>query len=199
MSGGHSSLYHVKSLGQYEVIGRTIDDAAGEAFDKFAKMVGLGFPGGVHVDRLAKTGNPKAFTFPRAMVSEEVYDFSFSGLKSAAQRLIQSMKPEEVTARLSDLCASYQEAIVEALIRKLELTLKKTKLKKFVITGGVSANSRLREASEELGKKLGCQWVVPPLKYCTDNAAMIGFVGIQRLNRGERSDSSLGVSPEVTL
>ncbi|MGE3972936.1 MAG: tRNA (adenosine(37)-N6)-threonylcarbamoyltransferase complex transferase subunit TsaD [Bdellovibrionales bacterium] len=199
VSGGHSSLYHVEGLGQYTVIGRTIDDAAGEAFDKFAKMVGLGFPGGVHVDRLAKQGDRMAFPFPRAMLGEDVYDFSFSGLKSAASRLISSMKPQEVSEQIEDLCASYQEAIVEVLMRKLELALQKTKLKKFIITGGVSANSRLREAAEELGMKNKYQWIVPPMRYCTDNAAMIGYVGIQRMNKGERADSSLGVSPEVTL
>ncbi len=199
VSGGHSSLYHVSGFGQYEVIGRTIDDAAGEAFDKFAKMVGLGFPGGAHVDRLAKKGNAEAYTFPRALAGDDNFDFSFSGLKSAAQRLVQSMSPEDVTQNIENLCASYQEAIVDVLIKKLEMTLKKTKLKRFIITGGVSANSRLRECAQVLGDRIGAQWVVPPIRYCTDNAAMIGYAGIQRMNRGERSDSSLGVSPEITL
>jgi N6-L-threonylcarbamoyladenine synthase len=197
VSGGHSSIYKVNGLGNYEVVSRTVDDAAGEAFDKFAKMVGLGWPGGAHVDRLAQKGNPKAFEFPRAMMGED--NFSFSGLKTAAQRLISKLPPLEVSKRIEDLCASYQEAIVEVLVDKLELTAIRLKVDRVIVTGGVSANSRLRQASEALAKKRGFQLVIPPLRYCTDNAAMIGYAGIMRLNRGEHSDDSMGVSAEVTL
>ena len=197
VSGGHSSIYKVKGLGSYEVVGRTVDDAAGEAFDKFAKMVGLGWPGGAHVDRIAQKGDPKAFDFPRAMAGED--NFSFSGLKTAAQRLISKMPPLEVSKRIEDLCASYQEAIVDVLIDKLELTAIRLKTDRVVVTGGVSANSRLRKAAETLAKKRGFQLIIPPLRYCTDNAAMVGYAGILRLNRGEQSDDNMGVSAEVTL
>lgn len=197
VSGGHSSIYKVNGLGNYEVVGRTVDDAAGEAFDKFAKMIGLGWPGGIHVDRIAQKGNPKAFDFPRPMVGED--NFSFSGLKTAAQRMISKMSPLEVSKRIEDLCASYQQAIVDVLIAKLSFTMEKTEIKQMVVTGGVSANSKLRSMAQELADKKGYKLVIPPVRYCTDNAAMIGYAGILRLARGEHSDDTLGVSPEVTL
>jgi N6-L-threonylcarbamoyladenine synthase len=197
VSGGHSSLYKVKGLGSYEVVGRTVDDAAGEAFDKFATKAGLGWPGGAHVDRLAAKGDPHAFEFPRAMVGED--NFSFSGLKTAAQRLLSRLSPLEISKQIENLCASYQEAIVETLVTKLESAAVRLGVDRVVVTGGVSANSRLREAAAELARKHGWQLVIPPLRYCTDNAAMIGYAGVLRLNRGEHSDDTLGVSPEVTL
>lgn len=196
VSGGHTSLYWVKAFGDYTVIGQTQDDAAGEAFDKFAKMAGLGYPGGVQVDRHARSGNPEKFQFPRSLVNEENLQMSFSGLKSSAQRLLQKMSSEEIKESLNDLCASYQEAIVDALIAKTLAAVKRYSCNKLVITGGVSANSRLREKIiSELSKNY--QIVIPPLRYCTDNAAMIGYTGIQRLNRGEQSSLSLGPSPQL--
>jgi N6-L-threonylcarbamoyladenine synthase len=199
VSGGHTSLYHVHDFGKYEVLGRTVDDAAGEAFDKFAKMIGLGFPGGVKVDKLGQTGDTTRFDFPRAMIHENNLNMSFSGLKTAAQNKVQQIGMVEAQKNLNDLCASYQEAIVDVLLAKLERAVKITGLKKVVVTGGVSANSRLRGKGQEWAHQLGLQYVIPPLRYCTDNAAMIGFAGIQRLNRGERADLDLGVSPEMTL
>ncbi|HEX4922461.1 MAG TPA: tRNA (adenosine(37)-N6)-threonylcarbamoyltransferase complex transferase subunit TsaD, partial [Bdellovibrionales bacterium] len=199
VSGGHSSLYRVKAFGDYEVLGRTVDDAAGEAFDKFAKMVGLGFPGGVKVDKLGATGDTTRYEFPRAMIHEDTLNMSFSGLKTAAQNKVQEIGFENVEKNLNDLCASYQEAIVDVLLLKLERAVQKTGLKKVVITGGVSANSRLRAKGQEWASRAGIQLVIPPLRYCTDNAAMIGYAGIQRLNLGERADFELGVSPEMTL
>ncbi|MBX3039399.1 MAG: tRNA (adenosine(37)-N6)-threonylcarbamoyltransferase complex transferase subunit TsaD [Bdellovibrionaceae bacterium] len=195
ISGGHTSLYRIEGLGDYEVLGATKDDAAGEAFDKFAKMAGLGFPGGVKVDQLSKAGDRKAFDFPRSLMKEDTYDMSFSGLKSSAQRLIDQLGPEETTAKISDLCASFQEAIVDVLIAKLDRAVRFTGLRRAILTGGVSANSRLRERGQEWADKNGIQLVVPPLRYCTDNAAMIGYAGVLRLNRGERHDLSLGPSP----
>lgn len=195
VSGGHSNIYLYKGLGNYEILGATKDDAAGEAFDKFGKLIGLGFPGGSKIDYQAKSGDPKKFQFPRSMMVSDNLDMSFSGLKSSAQRLIESLSPMERTRELNHLCASYQEAIVDVLIYKLRNALKKTKLKRFFITGGVSANSRLRSKAEELAKNMKCEFMIPPLRYCTDNAAMIGYAGIMRLNLGEASPLSLGPSP----
>ena len=205
VSGGHSSLYWVKGLGDYTIIGTTKDDAAGEAFDKFAKMAGLGYPGGLLVDQMAqgrdksgnkigdKSGDIKKYDFPRSLILEDNLMLSFSGLKSSAHRLLDKMSPEEIKSNIHDLCASYQEAIVDVLIHKLHQAALRYKSSRLVVTGGVSANSRLRARAAELAKKEGYTIVIPPLRYCTDNAAMIGYVGILRLNRGEKSD--LGLKP----
>jgi len=195
VSGGHSSLYWVKSFTNYVVIGSTKDDAAGEAFDKFAKMVGLGYPGGVQVDLHAQHGDKAAFAFPRSLASENNLMMSFSGLKSSAQRLLQKMPPEQILAERDNLCASFQEAIVDVLISKITLAAERYNCRKLVITGGVSANSRLRERVAALAPR--CQVVIPPLRYCTDNAAMIGYTGILRLNRGDVSNLSLGPSAQL--
>ncbi len=192
VSGGHTSLYAAKELGNYKTLGHTVDDAAGEAFDKFAVKVGLGFPGGAKVDQLAKTGKIDAFKFPRAMMDRENLNFSFSGLKTAAVNTIAQIK--NLDERINDICASYQEAIVDVLIHKLDLAQQKTGLRNVTISGGVSANSRLRFCAEEWAKKNDVNIVIPPLRYCTDNAAMIGYAGLQRLLRGETSPQSLGPS-----
>ena len=191
VSGGHSSFYVVNGPSDYTIVGMTKDDAAGEAFDKFGKMVGLGFPGGVRVDQMSKTGDRHAFALPRSLVHEESLMMSFSGLKSSAHRLVTGMGPIEVKNRLADLCASFQESIVDVLMSKLQQASKYYKIKSLVITGGVSANSRLRERCEELKSK-GFQVVIPPIRYCTDNAAMIGYAGILQLNKGLQSDLNLG-------
>lgn len=199
ISGGHTSLYRIDGLGEYEVLGQTVDDAAGEAFDKFAKMAGLGFPGGVRVDQIARTGDPRAFAFPRAMIHEDNFMLSFSGLKTAAQKVLSTMDDDERARRLPDLCASYQEAIVDVLVDRLARASRSEGLVRAVLTGGVSANSRLRVRAESWAAAAGVQLVVPPIRYCTDNAAMIGYAGILRLNRGERSEQSLGPSPKAPL
>lgn len=195
VSGGHSSLYWVKSFSEYTVIGSTKDDAAGEAFDKFAKMVGLGYPGGVQVDKIAQTGDKAKYNFPRSLTNEDNLMMSFSGLKSSAHRLLEKMPADEIKAERNNLCASFQEAIVDVLIMKMIKAADRFKCRKLVITGGVSANSRLRERIVELSSQY--QIVVPPVRYCTDNAAMIGYAGILRLNRGERSSLNLGPSPQL--
>jgi N6-L-threonylcarbamoyladenine synthase len=195
VSGGHTSLYWVKSFSEYVVIGTTKDDAAGEAFDKFAKMVGLGYPGGVQVDKTAAQGDASKFSFPRSLVLEDNLMMSFSGLKSSAHRLLEKMPKEEIETERANLCASFQEAVVDVLVSKLLKAADRYKCRKLVITGGVSANSRLRQRIEALSDKY--QIVVPPVRYCTDNAAMIGYAGILRLNRGESHGLSLGPSPQL--
>lgn len=195
VSGGHTSLYWVKGFSDYTIIGTTKDDAAGEAFDKFAKMLNLGYPGGVQVDRLAQTGDPTKYTFPRSLILEKNLMMSFSGLKSAAHRLLQTLDAETLEKDKHHLCASFQEAVVDVLIHKLTYAAQVYKTKKVVITGGVSANSKLRSKAEKL-KDQGYSVVTPPLRYCTDNAAMIGYTGIQYLNQGVHSPMNLGPSSQ---
>ncbi len=197
ISGGHTHLYQVRALGDYLVLGQTVDDAAGEAFDKFAKMLGLGFPGGVQVDRLAQQGRPEAFRFPRPKAKEDNLDFSFSGLKTAAQRLLAEMSVEEKQQNLADLCASYQQAIVESLLAKLDRAVRSFKPSTVILTGGVSANSRLRELAQKWADSLGLLLVVPPVRFCTDNAAMVAYTGLQRMLRGEVSSQNLAPSPRL--
>ena len=201
ISGGHTSLYFVESLGRYQLLGGTRDDAAGEAFDKFAKMLGLGFPGGVRLDHLSQSGKVDAYSFPRSMILEDNYEMSFSGLKSAGHRMVEDLKtkltPAQFQAEIPNLCASFQEAIVDVLLAKLELATRKLRCTKVVITGGVSANSRLRSRALEWANKKKFALVIPPLRYCTDNAAMIAYLGSLRMSQlSEQSDINLGPSTQ---
>jgi len=193
VSGGHTSLYAVEDVGSYRLLGRTRDDAAGEAFDKGAKMLGLGYPGGREIDRLAEDGNPRAVRFPRAAFKTGRYDLSFSGLKTALRQYLLGAE----RAPLADICASFQEAIVDMLVRPTLRAARALRVERVVVTGGVSANRRLRSRMAELAAEEALDVAFPRFAYCTDNAAMIGYAGRMRLLRGERHPFTLNA--EATL
>ena len=199
VSGGHTSLCRVDGPGQVVEIGATRDDAAGEAFDKGAKLLGLGYPGGAVIDKLARTGNPKAVEFPRSMTADvHGADFSFSGLKTSLLHHVRARGVPEGQA-LADLCASYQEAIVEVLVRKTRRVVRKLGIGHVQICGGVAANSGLRSAMEQAGREDDFKVYVPPIARCTDNAAMIAAAGYHRLVRGERDSLDLDAAPSAPL
>ncbi len=191
VSGGHTSLYAAEGFGRYRLLGATRDDAAGEAFDKGAKLLGLPYPGGVAIDRLAKEGDAAAVHFPRAVVRGADLDFSFSGLKTA---LLHEVRARGVPRDrdLADLCASYQEAIVGALVEKLFRAARRLQFERLVLAGGVAANSRLRAAvAERAAEYEGLELFLPEPRLCTDNAAMIAVAGTEALRRGERQGPGL--------
>jgi N6-L-threonylcarbamoyladenine synthase len=197
VSGGHTHLFMVHEPGRYELLGKTRDDAAGEAYDKFAKLIGLGFPGGVRVDKEAASGNPKAFAFPRSLLSEDSLDFSFSGLKSSAGRRVADWPKKELEAKRADLCASYQAAINEVLIAKMDRAHAQfPEVKSVTITGGVSANSDLRKRAEAWATQKKLTLALPPLRFCTDNAAMIARAGAFYFERKKFSDQTLSPSAQ---
>ncbi len=189
VSGGNSQIIVVKSYSKMEIIGQTIDDAAGEAFDKCAKVMGLPYPGGPHVDKLAKTGNPDAFKFSKPGIAG--YDYSFSGLKTSFLYLLRdevAKNPDFVSQNMADLCASLQKTIVEILLKKVKLAAKELKIREVALAGGVSANSGLRNALLETGKKLGWKTYIPAFEYTTDNAAMIAITGYYKYLDGDFDD-----------
>ena len=199
VSGGHTSLVRVNGHGDVIELGATRDDAAGEAFDKGAKLLGLGYPGGVQIDRLAKTGDPKAVPFPRAMTSKETgAEFSFSGLKTSLLHHVRAHGVPEGQA-LADLCASYQGAIVEVLVRKTRRIARQQGLSHVQICGGVAANSGLRAAMTAAALEDDLRIYIPPTARCTDNAAMIAAAGYHRLVRGERAGLDLDAVPSKPL
>ncbi len=199
VSGGHTSLLRVDDFGVVVELGATRDDAAGEAFDKVAKLVGLGYPGGVAIDRLSKQGDPKAVPLPRAMTAKHTGDdFSFSGLKTAVLNHVRKHGVPEGQA-LADLCASFQATVVEVLVRKTRKAARREKLQHVQICGGVAANSHLRAEMRQAGKEDDFAVYVPPPKRCTDNAAMIAAAGYHRLRRGERGDLELNASASLPL
>lgn len=199
VSGGHTHLVVVKDYGEFEIIGRTRDDAAGEAFDKVARAVGLGYPGGPKVDKAAREGNPHAIEFPRARVEGAPYDFSFSGLKSAVLNHINHAKMMGEEIHVPDLAASFQNAVVDVLVSKAVLAAKEFGYTKLAIAGGVASNSALRSAMKEACEKEGIQFYYPSPVYCTDNAAMIGVAAYYEYINGVRSGWDLNAVPNLKL
>ncbi|MGB7293363.1 MAG: tRNA (adenosine(37)-N6)-threonylcarbamoyltransferase complex transferase subunit TsaD [Thermodesulfobacteriota bacterium] len=195
VSGGHTSLYTVNSYTDFSLLGKTRDDAAGEAFDKASKLLGLGYPGGVEIDRISREGDPRSISFPRPFKNASSFDFSFSGIKTS---LVYFLKKNPIIdkARLRDICASYQEAIVETLVEKTLSAAELNGIKNVVISGGVASNSRLRELAKERFEQEGLSLFIPSPEYCTDNAAMIGALGYHKSRNGE--SSSLGLGPYST-
>jgi N6-L-threonylcarbamoyladenine synthase len=186
-SGGHTNLYQVLDFRNYQLLGQTRDDAAGEAFDKIARFLNLGYPGGVIIDELAKEGNPKAISFPRAIISKDSLDFSFSGIKTSVINYINKINPNPTPEDKKNIVASFQEAIVDVLTIKTLKAVKKTGIKRLVLAGGVAANSRLREMLRTETQKKGIEIYIPSPVLCTDNGAMIATVGYHLLKRGMRS------------
>ena len=197
VSGGHSMLVKVAGLGRYEVLGESIDDAAGEAFDKTAKLLGLDYPGGPLLAKLAEKGEPGHYQFPRPMTDRPGLDFSFSGLKTFAANTIRGAKSDEQTH--ANIAYAFEEAVVDTLMIKCRRALKQTGMKRLVIAGGVSANKRLRAAMEGMMKKLHGEVYYPSLAYCTDNGAMIAYAGMQRLKAGQTVDLSATANPRWPL
>ncbi len=198
-SGGHSHLVVVKDYGKYEIIGRTRDDAAGEAFDKVARAIGLGYPGGPKIDKLSKEGNPDAIQFPRARVNESEYDFSFSGLKSAVLNYLNGCQMKGMAVNRADVAASFQKAVIDVLVEHSIHAVKEFGYDKFAIAGGVASNSSLRKAFEVRCKQEGIMFYHPSPIYCTDNAAMIGAAGYYEFIRGARSGYDLNAVPGLKL
>jgi N6-L-threonylcarbamoyladenine synthase len=199
VSGGHTSLYLARAFGDYQLLGSTRDDAAGEAFDKGAKLLGLPYPGGVAIDRLARGGDRRAVKFPRAIVKGADLDFSFSGLKTSLLHQVRKHGVPEGQG-LADLCASYQEAIVGALVHKAFRAARRFQLPRLVLAGGVAANSRLRAAAlEKAAEYEDLQVIVPAARLCTDNAAMIAVAGTHALERGLRAGPGLNADPAWRL
>ncbi|HEY83071.1 MAG TPA: tRNA (adenosine(37)-N6)-threonylcarbamoyltransferase complex transferase subunit TsaD [Dehalococcoidia bacterium] len=199
VSGGHTMLVYVHDYCRYELLGATLDDAAGEAFDKIAKFLGLGFPGGPVIDRLAAQGDRKAFKFPRPLLRASTLDFSFSGLKTAIINAFKSQIASGEALPLEDIAASFQEAVVEVLVSKTLRAALERRATAISVTGGVSANRRLREAFQESCRREGIEVYFPELSLCTDNAAMIAAAGYARLKQDGADDLNLDVIPNVPL
>jgi len=199
VSGGHTFIVHVKDYDDFEIMGETRDDAAGEAFDKVARAIGLGYPGGPKIDKIAKEGNPLAVKFPRANFHERTLDFSFSGLKSAVLNYINSEKQRGNEINVPDVAASFQHAVVSVLTDNVMRTIRSRHLDKITVAGGVASNSSLRETLEDIGRKEHVSILFPDSILCTDNAAMIGSAAYFQFIKGHISDSSLNAKPGLTL
>lgn len=199
VSGGHTHLVHVKDYGKYEILGRTRDDAAGEAFDKVARAIGLGYPGGPKIEKAAKEGNPQAMDFPRAKINDNVYDFSFSGVKSAVLNYINGCKMKNLPIVQADIAASFQKAVTDVLIDHAMHAAKELGIKKLAIAGGVASNGALREGMRDACKKRGITFYHPSPVLCTDNAAMIGAAAYYEYLAGTRHGWDLNAIPNLKL
>jgi N6-L-threonylcarbamoyladenine synthase len=204
VSGGHTALIRVGSAGETKLLGATRDDAAGEAFDKVGKLLGLGYPGGIAIDKRAANGNPRAVALPRALPARDDLDFSFSGLKTAVATLLVRPPWSAVIAggasdAMNDFCASFQAAVVDVLVRKSRRALVREGLKDLVVCGGVAANRGLRAALKQAADEDGFNLFIPSPKYCTDNAAMIAAAGSQLVALGRRAGMDLAVDPGLPL
>ena len=196
VSGGHTSLYHVKGFGDYTLMGQTLDDAAGEAFDKVAKILGLGYPGGVVIEKLAKSGQKDRIAFPRALLSRDSLDFSFSGIKTSVALYVnkwRESKENRVQVKTADIAASFQEAVVDVLVQKVMRATQKKGVTSVVLAGGVACNQVLRKRLIETASKQDMAVYYPRSEYCTDNGAMIAVAGYHRILHGERAASSIDV------
>jgi len=194
VSGGHTSFYEVQDYGRYRLVGSTRDDAAGEAYDKTARILGLPYPGGLPIDQLAQKGNPEAIRFPRALPQHDSFDVSFSGLKTSVLNHVRKHGVPEGQA-LADLCASFQEAVADVLSKKFVAAARQLGLERMVLSGGVAANSRLRGLSLERAQERGLKLYLPPVRLCTDNGAMIAAAGYEAYRRGLRGDVRLAADP----
>ena len=199
VSGGHSHLVVVKDYGEYEILGRTRDDAAGEAFDKVARAIGLGYPGGPKIDKVSREGNPEAIAFPRAKVGDSDYDFSFSGLKSAVLNYLNSCEMKGESFCQADVAASFQKAVVDVLAEHSMHAVESCGIKKFAIAGGVASNTALREALTTACEERGVTFYHPSPLLCTDNAAMIGAAGYYEYVKGVRHGYDLNAVPNLKL
>lgn len=199
VSGGHTFIVHVKDYGVYEVIGQTRDDAAGEAYDKVARALGLGYPGGPKIDKLAREGNPDSIAFPKANFHDKSLDFSFSGVKSAVLNYLNKAKMQNVEVNKADVAASFQKAVIEVLKDNVMETCKSRNVKKITIAGGVASNSALRETIMNAASKKGIEVLFPAPVLCTDNAAMIGSAAYFNLVNGKISDLNLNAKPNLKL
>lgn len=199
VSGGHTHLVVVEDYGKYKILGRTRDDAAGEAFDKVARAIGLGYPGGPKIDKISKEGNPEAITFPRAKVGDSEYDFSFSGLKSSVLNYLNSCQMKGKEINRADVAASFQKAVTDVLVQNAMHGVKAYGLNKLAIAGGVASNSALRAAMKEACEKNGVEFYYPSPIFCTDNAAMIGVAGYYEYMAGVRSGLDLNAVPNLKL
>ncbi len=204
VSGGHTSLIYVKDCGKYETLGTTRDDAAGEAFDKVARLLDLGYPGGPAIDRLAQTGNPQAFALPEGKISLpnggfHPYDSSFSGLKTAVMRLVQQLKQDLPVVPVEDVAASFQATVARSLTKRAIACATDYGLNTIAVGGGVAANSGLRQHLQAAATERNLRVLFPPMKFCTDNAAMIGCAAAEHLNRGHTSPITLGTRSRLPL
>ena len=199
VSGGHTHLVVVRDYGKYEILGRTRDDAAGEAFDKVARAIGLGYPGGPKIDKISKEGNPEAIAFPRPKFEDSPYDFSFSGLKSAVLNYLNGCQMKGIEVNRADVAASFQKAVCDVLVEHAMIAVKESGLNKFAIAGGVASNSALRAAFEKACAERGIEFYHPSPIFCTDNAAMIGVAAYYEFIAGKRDGLDLNAVPNLKL